>query len=102
MSRKASHPPDRYLDGCTMAPDHLGWVYHGDICIDHDRDYWHHRTFTSKWVADARWAGRIIARHWRTNSWPWKVAALAFAVTGWAALSTAGWWFWIRRHRFDG
>lgn len=93
-------PPPRYLDGCTLAPDRLGPIYHGDICIDHDRDYWHNRTATSKVAADVRWAYRIIRRHSR-NRWPWTLTAIAFATAGFLALSTAGWYFWLRRHRFD-
>lgn len=94
-----SRPPDAYLDGCTFAPDRFGAVYHGDICTDHDLDYWQKRRFIDKWAADARWAYRITERHWR-NGW-WALAGLALAAGGWLALSTFGWWFWLRRHRWD-
>lgn len=82
-----------------MAPDRFGAVYHGDICIDHDLDYWQRRRFVDKWAADAVWAVRIVNRH-RRNGW-WIISALILAVFGWLALSTVGWWFWLRRHRWD-
>ncbi len=94
-----NRPPDRYLDGCTLAPDRFGDVYHGDICTDHDLDYWRKRRFIDKWTADAVWAVRIVTRHRRNGAWVF--AALGLAVIGWLALSTAGWWFWLRRHRWD-
>jgi len=91
--------PDIYRDGCTMAPDRLGRVSHRHVCDRHDLDYWAHRTVLSKFVADARWAAGIIACHWRNT--PWQPVALALAVFGWLALTTWGWWPWMRRHRFD-
>lgn len=99
MSRKAC-PPAKYLDGCTLAPDRLGAIYHGDICIDHDRAYWHKRRAVDKIAADVRWAYRIIRRHSR-NKWYWFAAAILLANIGFIALSTVGTIFWVSRHRWD-
>lgn len=82
-----------------MAPDRFGAVYHGDICTDHDLDYWQKRRFVDKWASDARWAFRIAERHWRNGGWA--LAGLALAAVGWLALTTVGWWPWIRRARWD-
>lgn len=82
-----------------MAPDRFGAVYHGDICTDHDLDYWQKRRFTDKWVADWLWACRIVERHARNGLWI--VPAIGLAVVGWIALSSVGWIPWMRRHRFD-
>ena len=91
-------PPAAYLDGCTLAPDRFGSVSHKDICTAHDRDYWMKRRFTDKWAADFVWAVRIVARH--SSNGGWVLAALALAVLGWLALTTVGWWFWLRRARW--
>ena len=98
MSRVASRPPKRFMDGCTLAPDRLGRVSHRDICDEHDLAYFQQRTLWAKTKADARWAVRILYRH-RSNT-PWQPVALGLAVIGWIAISTVGAFMWRRAQYF--
>lgn len=93
-------PPHEYMDGCTLFPDRLGKVSHVDVCHRHDWRYWNERTLIGKLKADLEWATSLNSAH-RHNTIAWRLAALSLSIAGFAALSTAGLWFWARRHRFD-
>lgn len=92
--------PEKYLDGCTFFPDKFGKVDHSIICLVHDVDYWYSRTVLGKIKADIDWLVGINRIH-MINTLRWRSVVLLSSIVGFIGLSTFGWYFWARRHKWD-
>lgn len=92
--------PDKYLDGCTLFPDRFGKISHKHVCIKHDIDYWTKRTALNKLVSDWEWLVNLNKAHTK-NTLYWRPVIFIVSVLAYFALSTAGWYFWLNRPKFD-
>jgi hypothetical protein len=95
----AQSVPVDYLDGCTFFPDKFGKVSHKHVCIEHDIDYWTKRTVLDKIISDFKWLININKAH-KSNTVIWRPTILLLTSLAYIALSTFGWYFWLRRHKW--